>query len=542
MSAKRQHAEHILQCFIVRNDGDAYSLELQVPGKQENQRLPYPGSVTPSLWPRQSFQTLTLVVELCKGLEEHFTGFLGASAPHCLNLVFEPLRVLISGRPVRYDVDPLGLRASAVSQEQHVVFHMFLAYVDLFLNGTGGMLARPAAADAVEALVGPLGWRNNSDVRACFVQWANRVQPGGTPANPGEAQEALPLRDPTHMGQRLAGDARFPYLCSAGRPKVFGKRFIQLPQLSCIPKSCGRDRGCRLGFLVLSDMLQAVCAIIEALDAQTKTQVKPLIGDLLLELDGKGPRVEGVPDAVRAAVAAAMASCARGWREAGERMDAWREAVQQSAVLAGLRGADDAPVLLTPLEALRRMQQAMHEAPALAVEPMTVPVAAAHLAAATASAPVAPEPASDSADCTSQRMPTEDFQAGPSTSGMPNPHHSPYQHPLVQQRDTELRLVVLPAALPAALRPVLDLVPCASSPELEAPPCKRRRLMERFEAALAAVERRGGEGAVLQVLESVEALAARAQQGESGRQACTPHNPKGGTAAARLPASLCAAH
>ncbi|KAG2489219.1 hypothetical protein HYH03_012241 [Edaphochlamys debaryana] len=294
-----------------------------------------------------------------------------------MSLVIEPLSVLISeARPVRLSTSVENLRQSAVVQEQYVIFQLFLSFLDTFFHGTGGMLNRPDGTDAVEALAGPQGWRRSSEVRACVEAWARSQSLAGpqeaiAAEEQQEAQRLLSrvaLRDPAHVAKRTQGDARFPYMCSGGRPKIGGARLTRLSQLSCIPKSCGRDRGCRLGFLVLSDLLQTVYALLEALDPKLRASVKPLIGDLLLELDGKGPRVEGVPDAVRAAVAAATASCARGWREAAERMDAWREAVQQSAVLAGLRGADDAPVLLTPLEALRRMQRAAQEGFAVQVD------------------------------------------------------------------------------------------------------------------------------------------------------------------------------
>ncbi|KAG2489215.1 hypothetical protein HYH03_012239 [Edaphochlamys debaryana] len=287
-----------------------------------------------------------------------------------MGLVSEPLSVLISeARPVLLSTSVETLQNSAVAQEQHVAFYLFLSYLDTFFHGTGGMFDRPDGTDAVEALAGPQGWRRSSEVRACVEAWARSQSLSGpqeaiAAEEQQEAQRLLSrvaLRDPTHVAKRTQGDARFPYMCSGGRPKIGGARLTRLSQLSCIPKSCGRDRGCRLGFLVLSDLLQTVYALLEALDPKLRASVKPLIGDLLLELDGKGPRVAGVPDAVRIAVAAATASCARGWREAGERMDAWREAVQQSAVLAGLRGADDAPVLLAPHQALWRMQQLLND-------------------------------------------------------------------------------------------------------------------------------------------------------------------------------------
>ncbi|KAG2489227.1 hypothetical protein HYH03_012249 [Edaphochlamys debaryana] len=446
MSAKRKQPDPAMSTryFCVRAEGDGYALELQVPGKQECLRLSCPGGGPQ--WPKAEFQTLTVVMEMCRGLEEHFARAFGVQAPAALSLVFEQLRAFVSSAaPIRVtDVTPEELRSGAVTQQerllQHVVSRIFLSFLDTFLHGTAGMLSRPAAAGAVEALVGPLGWRKTSDVRACFVQWSSSD-------GLGSLLRGMPLgfsflRDPTHIAQRDQADARFPYLCSAGRPKIFGKRFTQLTQLSCIPKSCGRDRGCRLGFLVLSDMLQAVCSIIESADPGIKSYVKPLIGDLLLELDGKGPRVEGVPDAVRIAVATAMASCARGWREAGERMDAWREAVQQSAVLAGLRGADDAPVLLAVEEALNRMQVPAQQGPA-APPAGGLPQgwgrerAVACQAAAGTSAPVATEPLAYPARMRqpqpqSQPQPQyyyEDREAGASASVLLQPHRSPSPSP-----------------------------------------------------------------------------------------------------------------
>ncbi|KAG2487289.1 hypothetical protein HYH03_014129 [Edaphochlamys debaryana] len=78
---------------------------------------------------------------------------------------------------------------------------------------------------------------------------------------------------------------------------------------------------------------------------------------------GEEQWLQTLPEDVRAQVTAAAANCPDGWREAGEHLSAWREAVQQSAVLAGLRSATDLPVALTPLEALRRMQAAMSAVP-----------------------------------------------------------------------------------------------------------------------------------------------------------------------------------
>ncbi|KAG2487287.1 hypothetical protein HYH03_014128 [Edaphochlamys debaryana] len=79
--------------------------------------------------------------------------------------------------------------------------------------------------------------------------------------------------------------------------------------------------------------------------------------------------LQTLPPAVRGEVTAAAANCPDGWREAGEHLSAWREAVQQSAVLAGLRSATDLPVALTPLEALRRMQAAMSAVPPVVRQP-----------------------------------------------------------------------------------------------------------------------------------------------------------------------------
>ncbi|KAG2487256.1 hypothetical protein HYH03_014098 [Edaphochlamys debaryana] len=348
--------------FYALNFSDGLALALRTDDdKPELKLVPCPdGGPLDTQWPKEQFQTLLLAYELCVGLEQIFVRYFKEDALHCLKLVFEPLCVIISsGRPVRLAVDTNTLRTSFVVQEQYVVFELFVSYVDTFLHGTEGVRAQRENAEAVagvEALAGPHGWRTGSDVRTCFEQWAARHADAGPEAQ-GFTGE-LPARDPSFIAHRSTGDARFPYRIFDGRPKLAAKR---LHELSCIPTSCGRQRGCRLGFLLTSDLLQAVEAVVVQLGAPAS--VKPLIGDLLLELDGKGPRVEGVPDAVRAAVAAAMASCARGWREAGERMDAWREAVQQSAVLAGLRGADESPVLLTPLEALRCMQASQNAAP-----------------------------------------------------------------------------------------------------------------------------------------------------------------------------------
>ncbi|KAG2487251.1 hypothetical protein HYH03_014093 [Edaphochlamys debaryana] len=349
--------------FHARRSGNGFALELpgNDNGKPELKLVPCPdGSPLDTQWPKEQFQTLLLAYELCTGLEEIFVRYFKEDALHCLKLVVEPLCVIISsGRPVRLVVDTGTLRTSFAVQEQYVVFKLFVSYVDTFLRGTEGVRAQQENAGAVagvEARAGPHGWRNDSDVRTCFEMWAARHADAGP-----EAQEftgELPARDPSSVARRLAADRRFLDTCPNGEPQVFGQA---VEGLSWLPQSCGRGRGCRLGFLLASDLVQAVEAVVDALDAPAS--VKPLIGALLRELDGKGPRVVGVPPVVRAAVAAATASCARGWREAGERMDAWRSAVQQSAVVAGLRGADEPPVLLTPLEALRRMQASQNAAP-----------------------------------------------------------------------------------------------------------------------------------------------------------------------------------
>ncbi|KAG2501230.1 hypothetical protein HYH03_001038 [Edaphochlamys debaryana] len=306
-----------------------------------------------------------MATELCVSLEEYFSQLFKADAPHCLKLVFEPLCVLIStGRPVRLATDPATLRTSAVVQEQYVVFLLFISYLDCYMHGTAGMLSRSPEVEGIEVLVGSQGWRRSSDVRACIERWSRQHAARGFENEAlRDAIEAILsdgfARDPSNIAKRDKGDIRFPYMCSGGRPKICGERSSKLAELSCIPPSCGRNKGCRLGFQPVSDLLQATYTVFEKLDSKTRTAVKPLIGDLLLELDGKGMRVEGVPEAVRAAVAASVIECARGWIDAVDYMDQWREAAQQSAVLAGLRGPEDAPVLLTPLDALQRMQAAM---------------------------------------------------------------------------------------------------------------------------------------------------------------------------------------
>ncbi|KAG2487886.1 hypothetical protein HYH03_013468 [Edaphochlamys debaryana] len=123
--------------------------------------------------------------------------------------------------------------------------------------------------------------------------------------------------------------------------QAFGVRFFEVRKLSCIPKhgaggSAGPGRDLPLRFL--RDLLEAVNDILveAALDEETLASVQPLMGPLLLELDGKGPHVEGVPAKVREGVAEAMEYCGRETRKLLERAEPLLEVVQLAALLAGL--------------------------------------------------------------------------------------------------------------------------------------------------------------------------------------------------------------
>ncbi|KAG2487258.1 hypothetical protein HYH03_014099 [Edaphochlamys debaryana] len=492
--------------FRARSAGNGFALELRGNdnGKPELKLVPCPdGSPLDTQWPKEQFQTLLLAFELCTGLEEIFVRYFKEDALHCLKLVFEPLCVIISsGRPVRLAVDTGTLRTSFVVQEQYVVFELFVSYVDTFLRGTEGVRAQRENAEAVagvEARAGPHGWRNDSDVRTCFEQWAARH----ADARP-EAQEftgELPARDPRSVARRHTADRRFPDTFPNGEPQVFRQA---VAGLSWLPQSCGGGRGCRLGFLLVCDLVQAVEAVVEDLDAPASVQL--LIADLLRELDGKGPRVVGVPPVVRAAVAAATASCARGWREAGERMDAWREAVQQSAVLAGLRGADEPPVLLTPLEALRRMQASQNAAP---------PAAEQAPAAGPTHAQADPHRAAEDAATSRPQLPAvaraaERPQEAVPAGGPPAPKppaltQAQAAGPAAKAPTNALTSSTAAAAggqgaaittgnpdAPSALTPVFTLA--APSPRVA-------HLGQRLQAALAALAQRGSGSLLEQVLQ-----------------------------------------
>ncbi|KAG2493775.1 hypothetical protein HYH03_007995 [Edaphochlamys debaryana] len=302
-------------------------------------------------------------MELIVGVGEHFSSRFGNHAGKMLAHVFGPLCDFISQQL------PIDLFPDVESKTRIGAKLALMGYLDGYMHGTLGMLVTCSRARAVQSLVGKYGWRKTSETRLRYRAWV-------TLHSGGEAPPAV-LRDPSKIAKRNQ-DVRYTLFICDGRPKYRGDRSPLLAAQSCIPSDCGRDRGHRMGFLLLSLLLQAI-----AESPLTKHLEPGVVVAILHELDGNEPApshitvkpkpkpkpkrkskaaqpsahddtpaaepmVVTVTPAAKAAVAAVLRAVAHGMKPALELLDAWQEAAAAAAVGAGLRGPNDAPVLMPP--------------------------------------------------------------------------------------------------------------------------------------------------------------------------------------------------